>query len=298
MEASCGALYSAALDSERATKSLVELGGAAMPDLEDELDSIERGGEVSALFSNDAWLLFAYARIYGPAAFPRLHRLARLARGPDLADLRGGLDSSIAASLGLTSYVSGVREPMDGFHSVLDFSLAASLGLSSDGSTLGPMPVVRCGPQEPRDALDEVILAWERNDRRWLEKNLGPRAKAVLNSMLKGKAWADLRTELWPGTSDRDDVALGYRLKIPGLWAEPAMAQPIAQSWGKSDFRGDPTDPAISTQFTNSVGKDCGERVVEFSQDGGPRKYLVDDPNIGYLLRLIGACAATPTAKP
>jgi hypothetical protein len=162
---SCGAVYSEGLESERAARSLVRLRAASMPDLEEALDLLEKRGAASVDFPNAGWLLFVYAKISGSAGYPRLHRMTR---NPDLAALRTGLDHSIAVSLGLTSYVSGVTEPVKNYFTCYR-------------------------PEEPREALDKVILAWERNDSEWLEKNLGLRAKAVLSSMLKGRSWADVR---------------------------------------------------------------------------------------------------------
>lgn len=72
----------------RAAMALARLGGAALPDLEKELDSIEKNPQG---FGTN-WLLLAYARIRGPAAFPRLRRIS------------GG--SAVALSLALTSNVS------------------------------------------------------------------------------------------------------------------------------------------------------------------------------------------------
>jgi len=67
---------------------------------------------------------------------------------------------------------------------------------------------------------------------------------------------------------------------------------------GEVDLRRVPANPAIRTIFSDSAGEVCGEHIVEFSQAGGPMKYLVDDPKLGDLLRLIGKCASAPTAEP
>jgi hypothetical protein len=142
-----------------------------------------------------------------------------------------------------------------------------------------------------------VILAWERNDREWLEKNLGPRARAVLDSMLKEGSWAQIRAELWPGVST-NDVAIGYRLDVPGRWAQPLMAESFEEAWGKVDLKNLPANPAIRVLFTDGAGRACGERMVAFSEDGGPAKYLVDDPSLGDLLRLICACASGVSTNP
>ena len=266
---SWGKIYQESLDNERATRSLVELGASAMPDLERELDRLEKSSGAWGDFSGAAWLLLAYAEIDGRDAYPRL---SRMSRNPNIIAAGIDVDSSIAVSLGLTSYVSSVTEPVKG--SFTGFR-----------------------PQEPREALDNAILAWERNDHEWLEKNIGSRAKAALISMLKGRNWSEVRAELWPGASS-GDVAIGYRLDVPGRWSQPYMAESLREAWGEVDLQRVPANPAIRTLFTDGKGRACGERVVEFSQDGGPTKYLVDDPKLGDLLRLIGECAATPTVRP
>jgi hypothetical protein len=258
----CGAVYLESLENERATRSLVELGASANPDLEKELDPLEKTTGSAYDFPGAAWLLLAYAEINGRSAYPRLHRMTR---NPHVIAAGIQVDSSIAVSLGLTSYVSSVNEPIKNYFTCYR-------------------------PEEPRDALDNVILAWERNDREWLEKNLGPRAEAVLSSMLKGGSWADMRVELWPGAST-NDVAVGYHLDVPGRWSQPWMAESLEEAWGEVDVQRLPANAAIRAQFTDSEGRACGEHIVEFSADGRPTKYLLDDPKLGDLLRLIASCA-------
>jgi hypothetical protein len=141
-----------------AAKSLARWGTAAIPDIEAALNSIEQHGESSEFALGAEWLLAAYAQIQGSAAYPRLRRMMR---DPALGFLRIDLDGAAAISLGLTSYLSSSREPARMFHCLR-------------------------GPQ-PRDALDQLILAWQRDDRSWLEGSLGPAARAALDSLLKGR---------------------------------------------------------------------------------------------------------------
>ncbi len=83
------------------------------------------------------------------------------------------------------------------------------------------MRIIHCSRyEEPRDVLDQLILAWERNDRPLLEASLAPGARAALNSLLAGTTWVGLRGELWPDRSG-GGVALGYRFDISGRWSEP-----------------------------------------------------------------------------
>jgi len=110
-------------------RDLVRLGKLAIPDLDQALDSIERDGEASPLYSKAGWLLYAYVRIEGPQAAPRL---VRLRISPTFTSLRLTLDYAGALSLNVTSYVSSFRPP---------------------GS------VLICRRREPRDALDQLILS-------------------------------------------------------------------------------------------------------------------------------------------
>ena len=244
-----------------AAKSLARLGDSAIPEIEKELDAIEMHGYQSG--DGSSWLELAYARIKGPDAYPRLRRMGG---NPRLGFDRHNLDSSIALSLSITSYVSDSR-----------------LLLRSIRCTRGP---------EPRDALDQLILAWERNDRLWLEASLGPRASAALNLLLKGRTWADLRAELWHGRSP-GGVAVGYRFDIPGRWSAP---QETLDEEGSSGAVALPDNPDLETRFKNGSGGDCGRRRVKFLKTpmgAGPGylMYVVDNFDLGDLLRLIGSCA-------
>jgi len=140
--------------------SLANLGEAAIPEIEKTLDAIEKRG----WGWGSSWLQLAYARIKGHAAYLRLRRMEG---DPGLGFDRKNVDSAIALSLGLTSYVSDSR-----------------LAIRSIRCTRGP---------EPRDALDRFILGWQRNDRPWLEASLGPTARAAVNSLLNGRTWAAVR---------------------------------------------------------------------------------------------------------
>src|SRR5262249_28332706 len=133
---SCG-LWNA---DRAAAQSLAKFGTRAATEIEQALDSIERRGRSSEFAVSAGWLLIAYARIKGPAAFSRLREMRS---NPGLRFLALSLDESAALSLGVTSYVSSFREPL---------------------------PVTHCDREsDPRDGLDQFILAWERNDPSRLE---------------------------------------------------------------------------------------------------------------------------------
>jgi hypothetical protein len=254
--AGCG-ISADGLADRAAAASLVGLGGAAVPAIESALDSLDRSGYVA----NAHLLLYAYAKILGQAAYPRLWRMDS---SPELDDLRLAVDDSIALSFGLTSYVSGYRTPMRTF---------------------------RCRGQQPRDALDQLIVGWERDDRRWVESTLGPAARASLDSLLKSRTWAEMRAELWPRKPTRG-LAVGYRFEIPSRWSEPELDVDGARYPDESSGR-----VALDARFTGRSGADCEAYRVAFvrTPSAGPPaylRYLVDNSDLRGLLRLIGSCAA------
>jgi len=243
----------------------VRLGGSAVPSIEEAIDSIEERGRESEFSLNSGWLLYAYAKIKGPAAYPRLKRMVGR---PNLGFLAYSLDTSIALSLALTSYVDSFRVPAK----------------------------IVCRTKEPRDALDQVILAWERNDRRSFEAVLGPSAKVGLRSFLGGRTWTATRVSLWHGRPG-GSVAVGYTFESGGSWAEPeeTLSEAVPVNTTSVDISKFPVNPEIPTAFTNSSGRDCGTYRVEFlsSRDEmGRLAYLLNNPDLGDLVRLITSCAA------
>lgn len=267
---SCGQTAEDREDRE-AEKTLISLGPLAVPSLEAALDSIEALGSQSAFAYNSAWLTNAYAHIRGPRAYPRL---SRMLPNPKLTGFEGNFDSALAVALGLTSYVS-------------DFGGTATVF----GERVTRRPP--CLGPEPRDALDDLILAWENDDVGWLEKRLGPSSKASLKSMIEGKTWEGLRAELWPG-GPHGGVAMGYQFEVAGSWSQP-RDRPEGKSVGVADSGPFHANPEIDTLFKNSVGNDCGRHRIRFltTQDFF-NLYLIDDADLGSLLRLISSCAAAP----
>jgi hypothetical protein len=239
-----------------AAKALVDRGAASAQAVEKALDSFEEGAHLR----NAKRLMYAYATILGPAAFPRL---SRLASDPRLDNSAIAVDDSIAISLGLTSYVS----------------------------SSGPArPVFRCRGPELHDALDQFISGWERDDRARLEASLGPEARAAMSSLLAAGGWAQLRAVLWP-TRSSGRGAVGYRFVVPHQWSLPEMAS-IEHADASTDA------PVLVTRFTTRTGEECGSLRISFLKVLGPtateytEAYLVNDPNLAGLLRLIGSCAA------
>ena len=256
----CG-LITGPLRERKTAAELVQLGRTAVPDLKRAFDSIEKKGWHSSFYQNASWLFFAYARILGPAAVPRLRSMRKNAK---LANATRGLDDALALSLGLTSYVSAMGTP------------SPSLG---------------CRRGQPRDALDKLVASLELGSLDELQKSLGPEARKTLEHDLEVRAWETMRQEIFhmrPGV----DYAVGYRFETQGPWSEPeeTLVQPNEEG---------PLSTAdnfeLETRFVDSTGKDCGRFEVDFVKVKSPLIqdiYRIDNANIEDLLRLISRCSA------
>jgi hypothetical protein len=242
---------------------LATFGDSAIPELERALDSIAAGGERSPFSVNGGWLLLTYARIRGQAAAPRLRKMSD---DPKLksSSLTFDLDSALALSLGLTSFVSESREPTD----------------------------VVCRAEQPRDVFDRFVLAWERDDPAALEASLGSNAKAALNLLLRQRTWEEIRAKSWRSQA-RSGIAMGYRFETRGLWSEPE--ETLRQGEREQvDFTPDALSFDLVTVFRDRFGVDCGRRRVKFQRSSSltlPGKFFVDSSDLGNLLSLIAFCA-------
>src|SRR5580700_9273428 len=257
---SCGPALGEDRDDRALTRSIVRLGASAVPAVEDALDSFEARGEKSEVAFKAGWLLLAYASIQGPAAVPRLRRLHDK---PGFENYAFRLDKAVALALGLTSYVS----PLRSFH----LCSTNDSGATSESrapcvapSREVPMHNIRCDRgDEPRDALDRLILAWVTNDPESLEVGLGPRAKAALDQLLQGPTWTAMRADFLPSTPGKS-VAMGYRFAALGRWSEPD--ETLQDTRGPGTLEGDYVNPVIETQLVNGSGADCGSLPVNFVQ--------------------------------
>jgi hypothetical protein len=270
-EPGVGITFSCGIDDEArakhaAAKALVRQGQAALPAVEEAIDLFGKNG--GARSNAPPYLLFyVYAKIQGQSAFPRLWHLSS---DPTLWPF--GLEppsDAMALALGLTSYVPDTR------------SLAR---------------VLHCWGQQPRDALNQLILGWERGDEEWFESALGPDATAALKSLRKERDWATMRAELWPSKSS-GHTAVGYRFALEGQYSMPEW-NIIDAEYGDSDFTGlgaplpESQEFPLTTQFTDKTGKRCGTFEVKFFSDPHPRArgylaFLVDNSDLGGLLGLI-----------
>lgn len=255
---SCGQAWADYQRNRKLADALVKHGASALPDIERALDAIGNYSEKSKFAVNAQWLLEAYARIKGPSAFPSLRAMSD---NRHFAFLQFALDNSIATSLGLTSFLSASR----------------LLGVPRS-----------CNPiEEPRDTLDQFVVAWVRGDRQYLEATLGPEAKAALQSLIGNRTWTSMRAAMWRGKSVHN-VAVGYRFETSGWWSE--REQPLQV---RLDTRS-PVNPDVDTVFTNALGVECGRRRVRFVKTGEVIRvsYVIDTADPEDLLRLITSCAA------
>jgi hypothetical protein len=288
---SCGPAAGEDRDDRALTRSMVRLGASAVPALEEALDSFETRGEKSEVAFKAGWLLLAYAGIHGPAAVPRLRRLYDK---PGLVNYAFQLDRAVALALGLTSYVS----PLRSFHEcTVPTQSTTSTGRAPYVAPSREIPLhnIRCDRgDEPKDALDRLILAWVTNDPESLEDGLGSRAKASLDQLLEGRTWTAMRADLWPSTAGKS-VAMGYRFAPVGRWSEPD--ETLQDTRGPVTPEGNYANPEIETQLVNGSGANCGSLRVNFIQlprsrfTGRPQEYSVDNADLAELLRLIGACS-------
>jgi len=240
-----------------AAVALSKMGERAVPTIKAAFDSAD-GSELPI---NTVWLLLAVARIEGPAGYEWIQQMSRRPG----AFSEGNIDMATALALGLTSFVSTSRFP--------------------------GIQLWCTRAEEPRAVLDEMINAWERDDRTLLEKTLGPDAREALRSLLKGRDWSDVRRDLW-GSGSPEGAAIGYRFKTPGRWAEPdETLDDESPPWAEG--RTGAFD--LSVAFTTRTGTSCETRGVRFlgvARGLVVSTYLVDAPDLEGLLRSIAVCAA------
>jgi hypothetical protein len=239
-----------------------------LPAINEALDSISKDGMESKFALGTGWLSLAYAKTKGAAAFPRLRSM--------IDDLR-----------------------LESFHPVLDSALAISLGLTSYvGGSAAPTQPGLCQRPEPRAGLNRLIFALDRDDQRMFEETLGPTARVKLDPVLKGGGWLPMRLVLGHGSSAWGVAAVGYRFEIPGRWSEPdeTLAPPETGLFHGSR---DPSNPAINTVFVNRYGVECGRFVIKFlspsSTGPWPGQFLIDNADVLDLLRMVASCAMNTT---
>jgi hypothetical protein len=195
---------------------------------------------------------------------------ALMVENPRLVDYANSVDNAIALALNPTSYVSSARTAIALF---------------------------RCErTDEPRDALDKVILAWEKDDRIVLEATLGPTVPSesdepVLQAIRAGR-WS---------RSFGVPVQVGYRFTIPGRWSEPEETFEVDKK--KAHRQSSDDNPQIATVFTNSSGAVCGKLHVKFLSvpetplPAGPQRYFINAEDLGSVIQVTASCADNAMAR-
>jgi len=240
---------------------LAALGDAAVPEIEAAISSVADEGGKSRHFNGAGWLLFAYAKIKGPAA---LARLQILWSNPNLAFFRGDVESSISLALNLSSYVLSPSHPLD---------------------------TPYCRPPQPRDTVDQIILAWEQGDYPEIEPCLGPRAISSVRSLLRDGGWAAVRREYWHHEG-QGMFAVGYRFETAGPWSQPP--ENLQGGFDQNRAGGTISNVRLDTRFTTGGGAACGTMKLQFLSPGWrsyPRLLRLDVDDLGALLRVIDSCA-------
>jgi hypothetical protein len=179
----------------------------------------------------------------------------------------------------------------------LDYSAALSLGLTSYVSASRSVPgFACCRVPEPRYALSQLVLGWERDDRPTLQAQLGPRGVASLNELLATQTWAALRRALWSSTS-HPNPSLGFRFLTAERWSEPeeTLDQRTQDRRWAPTLAEFPARVELETAFMDRSGNECGQRRLTFLRREGTSptdapSYVIEEPNMLGLLTLLGVC--------
>ena len=222
--ASCEALDDLAASQREVAAKLIALGSAAVPDIEAALSSVRNGTAPASSLSGVDWLLIAYASIRGMAAIDPLQSLVG---HPNFTHFAGSIDVAISIAMGITSYVD---------------------------STV-PRALVVCGSQDPRDALNHMIAAWQRGDRASFESGRGVHNKFSEMTLDGLGTWQELRSRFWHHAGGI--AAMGYRFLSAGPWSEPQTRVTEERSSGPPAKS--PDGPTLVTEFVKADGGRCGQ---------------------------------------
>jgi hypothetical protein len=254
----CAGAAGEAKEDRSYVDALVGEPGVALRPLEDGLSSIQSQGARSAFATNAPWLLYAYGQIAGTAGSARLREMSGRA---ELGFLQNGLDDSIAAAMGLTSYLSPSHVPL------------ADVG---------------CRAPEAEDALDRFVVFWLKGDLESLKSELGPNAARDLDSAVTSGEWKRLRVDLAPSAATAH-LAVGYRTGTGEAWLRPRLVRGEAVRHEVADRT------ALRVGLTDSAGGACGAIIVEITSEAVPGRrvrYRVDGGNVLAIMRLLSACAS------
>lgn len=243
-------------------QQLVRMGREALPAIQSELDLLEDDRHGSRCADQHAWILWAYSRIAGAEALPRLDRLSQNPKSP----LTPALGIAYELAYGLTSYVRG-------------------------SDTQWPRLSCYRAIDEPREALNAVVLGWLQQDRAGLESRLSPRAKAAFR---RAASWDSLR-KAFPLGRDVRSLAVGYRFDFPGEWSTPYES--FERVPGHLTMVPELATARIDTGFRDKRGRPCGSFTAKFVRrvEGEYHTpiYYLDNTDIRALLKVVTGCALT-----
>jgi hypothetical protein len=150
--------------------------------------------------------------------------------------------------------------------------------------------MIICRRQEPKDALDELLLALVGDDRSELESSLGPEARMALDRLIEGKSWEAVRQELWPAPPGGEG-GVGYLFDIHGRWSEPE--ETLEENRDDGDDPLTSAEVSLDTQFKTNAGKNCAKFLVRFKKvsELGRSRYLIDNTNLKDLISSISSWA-------
>jgi len=251
-------------EQDRALAAQLTRGGSlATTQLEQVFDSLQARGAESPYFQRSIWFFLAYASMLGPSASERLRTMIADSK---FVSLQVALDRALAVFFGVTSYISSVRK-------------------------FGPGDL--CRRAEPRDALDELIAAFEQGDLSRLAPVVGPAAVATLGQMEGGRSWEEFHRAVWR-VPPKGQSAVGYLFDIRGRWSEPEQVlegpSRYARNYGDAPVLAD--DFGLVTRFKTNSGSDCGTYTVDFHavHDGVRVHYQVNNSDLDGLVRMINSC--------
>ena len=159
---SCGSVAEEGARMSQTVRKLAAFGYSAIPSLERVLESVEGEGKKSEYAEIVGPVAFAYAKILGPAAAPRLRDLIKKGEVFPV--------SAVAGAIGYADGLTGYQWP-----------------------TLPPASDI-CEGSGPLYSLGRLIFAWQAHNSEFVEEALGPKA---LRSWLMQRAefWDDQPAE-------------------------------------------------------------------------------------------------------
>lgn len=255
---------------KRQAMALLALGDAALPAIAKGLDVLLEHPNPRALCGAE-WFLYAFARIRGAAAYPRL---TELLVSPQLRPLNRQIENAMVVSLGLTSLVSA-----------LDVS-----GQKPGDTRAGLAGAQAIGYEVPQSSVDLFLLGWIQGRDGLIEESLSPVAREEFRRLRSSPAWDRVR---YPAALDerRSILGVGYKLSLPGGMVDlPGSYSPLRLN--------EPHESKVSGRAEfYSNGKSCAEHTLHFLDVAGRSEspglkwhFVIDNSDIEALLNSLKKC--------